>query len=72
MRGGNLNSSFSDVFMTAGQAGLLWSSQADSSNDRAYGLKLDSANVDPSYNVGDWYYGNRYYGYSLRCLISTP
>ena len=48
----------------AGDSGYYWSSTAYSSTNRAYSLYFYSGDVNPSY------YGNRYYGFSVRCLAS--
>ena len=73
VRGGFINLGSKDVspdgkitFYSAGQYGYYWSSRASSNADTAYYLDFGSSSVDLSYGT------DRYYGYSLRCLISTP
>ena len=73
VRGGFINLGSKDVspdgkitFYSAGQYGYYWSSRASSDTDSAYHLYFGNSIVDPSRNFG------RYFGRSLRCLISTP
>ena len=66
VRGGWIYPDYTDKFRVAGQNGYYWSSRAYSSSDYAYYLNFGSSYVNPSRNF------DRYYGYSLRCLISTP
>ena len=66
VRGGYIGPNLTDKFRVAGQDGDYWSSRAVSNADVAYRLAFGSSNVLPSGSV------SRYYGYSLRCLISTP
>ena len=53
---------FSGSLWVAGDYGAYWSSTAYSSTSSAYLLYFNSGRVDPSIN------GNRYYGFSVRCL----
>ena len=61
VRGGYVNPSVQQ-FWYAGQSGAYWSSRAYSSTVSAYYLTFNSG-VNPS-NAG-----NRYLGFSLRCLV---
>ena len=66
VRGGYIYPNGTDKFRGAGQVGGYWSSRAYSDTTYAYRLDFNNSYVYPS----AYYY--RYYGYSLRCLISTP
>ena len=66
VRGGWINPNNTNKFSDAGQYGYGWSSRADSSTNYAYELYFGSSSVGPSSNL------YRYFGLSLRCLISTP
>ena len=66
VRGGGIYPNYTNKFDSAGQGGIYWSSRAGSSTVNAYDLAFGSSNVIPSGVT------NRYNGYSLRCLISTP
>ena len=66
VRGGYINPSSTSKFIDAGQLGYYWSSRAYSSTGFAFNLYFGSSYVYPSD------YTSRYYGFSLRCLISTP
>ena len=66
VRGGGIYPNATSKFDFAGQSGIYWSSRANSDTNYAYRLYFNSSYVYPSYNYG------RYFGQSLRCLISTP
>ena len=48
---------------SAGVRGHYWSRSADSTNYRAYYLRLDNSDINPSDDIN-----GRYRGRSLRCL----
>ena len=66
VRGGGIYPNSTSKFIVAGQNGYYWSSRASSGTRNAGELYFGTSGVNPSDGT------TRYYGYSLRCLISTP
>ena len=66
VRGGYIYPTYSNKFNDAGLSGDYWSSRAYSYTNTAYVLSFNDSGVNPSGAT------DRYVGFSLRCLISTP
>ena len=66
VRGGGIYPNYTNKFDDAGRYGIYWSSRAFSDTNSAYRLGFYNSYVSPSDG------NNRYSGFSLRCLISTP